>query len=108
MTSDRLDSGISCEAVRPSAVGPKDQHTSSQVLVVFRTSSTTVLVTFWCFCTCLWLLQIVQLTTFGVNYVGHPFNSGLSENAGMLRSLRYSSCFLVLLVSEAVPALNER
>lgn len=54
------------------------------------------------------VMQIVQLTTFGVNYVGHPFNSGLSENAGMLRSLRYSGCFLALLVSEAVPPLNER
>jgi hypothetical protein len=52
--------------------------------------------------------QIVQLTTFGVNYVGHPFNSGLMENAGMQRSLRYSSCFLALLVSQAVPPLNER
>lgn len=54
------------------------------------------------------LLQIVQLTTFGVNYVGHPFNSGLSENKGMLSSLRYSGCFLALLISEAVPPLNDR
>lgn len=53
-------------------------------------------------------MQIVQLTTFGVNYVGHPFNQGLSENAGMQRSLRYSSCFLMLLVSEAIPQINER
>jgi cation-transporting ATPase 13A1 len=50
----------------------------------------------------------VQLTTFGVNYVGHPFNSGLSENKGMLSSLRYSGAFLVLLVSEVVPPINER
>lgn len=59
-------------------------------------------------CCCCCQLQIVQLTTFGVNYVGHPFNSGLSENKGMLSSLRYSSCFLALLISEAVPPLNER
>jgi cation-transporting ATPase 13A1 len=62
-----------------------------------------------CVFACCWTVsQIVQLTTFGVNYVGHPFNSGLMENAGMLRSLRYSSCFLALLVSQAIPPLNER
>jgi cation-transporting ATPase 13A1 len=50
----------------------------------------------------------VQLTTFGVNYVGHPFNSGLSENSGMRRSLLYSGAFLAVLVSEVVPPINER
>lgn len=50
----------------------------------------------------------MQLTTFGINYVGHPFNSGLTENAGMLRSLKYSSAFLMLLVSELMPPINER
>ena len=53
-------------------------------------------------------MQIVQLTTFGINYVGHPFNSGLSENAGIKRSLMYSGGFLLVLVSELVPPLNER
>lgn len=53
-------------------------------------------------------LQIVQLTTFGINYVGHPFNSGLSENQGMRRSLLFSSTFLVVLVSQGMMPLNER
>eukprot|EP00879_Flechtneria_rotunda_P011646 GHRR01012166.1.p1 GENE.GHRR01012166.1~~GHRR01012166.1.p1 ORF type:complete len:806 (+),score=277.48 GHRR01012166.1:722-3139(+) len=57
---------------------------------------------------CYLVEQIVQLTTFAVNYVGHPFNTGLGENQGMLRSLRYSGCFLALLVSEAIMPLNER
>eukprot|EP00878_Enallax_costatus_P016666 GHUV01017486.1.p1 GENE.GHUV01017486.1~~GHUV01017486.1.p1 ORF type:complete len:1230 (+),score=386.32 GHUV01017486.1:189-3878(+) len=56
---------------------------------------------------CYLVEQIVQLGTFGVNYVGHPFNSSLSENNGMAKSLRISSCFLALLLTEAVPQLNE-
>jgi cation-transporting ATPase 13A1 len=57
---------------------------------------------------CYLVQQIVQLTTFAVNYVGHPFNTSLTQNAGMIKSLRYSGCFLALLVSEAVMPLNER
>lgn len=57
---------------------------------------------------CYLVEQIVQLGTFAVNYVGHPFNSSLKENTGMARSLRYGSCFLALLVSEIVPQVNER
>jgi cation-transporting ATPase 13A1 len=57
---------------------------------------------------CYLVQQIVQLTTFAVNYVGHPFNTSLTQNGGMIRSLRYSGCFLALLVSEAVMPLNER
>lgn len=50
----------------------------------------------------------MQLTTFAVNYVGHPFNEGLSENTGMKRSLTYAAAFLTVLVLEVVPPLNER
>jgi cation-transporting ATPase 13A1 len=57
---------------------------------------------------CYLVQQIVQLNTFAVNYVGHPFNTSLTQNAGMIKSLRYSGCFLALLVSEAVMPLNER
>lgn len=57
---------------------------------------------------CYMVQQIVQLTTFAVNYVGHPFNTGLAQNSGMSKSLRYGGCFLVLLISEAIPQLNGR
>lgn len=57
---------------------------------------------------CYLVEQIVQLGTFAVNYVGHPFNSSLRENNGMAKSLRYSSMFLALLLTEAVPQVNER
>jgi hypothetical protein len=52
--------------------------------------------------------QTVQLTTFAVNYVGHPFNESLGDNKGMRTSLTWSSLFLLVLVLETVPALNER
>lgn len=52
--------------------------------------------------------QTVQLTTFAVNYVGHPFNESLADNKGMSNSLRMSSMFLLVVVLEAVPQLNER
>uniref|UniRef100_A0A383WJ86 Cation-transporting ATPase n=1 Tax=Tetradesmus obliquus TaxID=3088 RepID=A0A383WJ86_TETOB len=56
---------------------------------------------------CYLVQQIVQLTTFAVNYVGYPFNTSLTQNAGMIKSLRYSGCFLALLVSQSVMPLNE-
>jgi magnesium-transporting ATPase (P-type) len=52
--------------------------------------------------------QTVQLSTFAVNYVGHPFNESLRENRGMRMSLTYAGGFLLLLVLEVVPQLNER
>jgi hypothetical protein len=50
----------------------------------------------------------VQLTTFAVNYVGHPFNESITENSGMFNSVKWAACFLLVLVMELVPSLNER
>jgi manganese-transporting P-type ATPase len=57
---------------------------------------------------CYLVQQSVQLVTFAVNYVGHPFNTGLADNAGMSKSLRMSSAFLALLLTQAFPSINER
>eukprot|EP00775_Hariotina_reticulata_P005162 gene5162-5400_t len=56
---------------------------------------------------CYLVQQIVQLTTFAVNYVGHPFMTGIVENQGMQKSLTMSGGFLLLLMSELMPPLNE-
>ncbi|KIY95745.1 hypothetical protein MNEG_12219 [Monoraphidium neglectum] len=56
---------------------------------------------------CYLVEQTVQLSTFAVNYVGHPFNESLRENRGMRMSLTYAGGFLLLLVLEVVPQLNE-
>jgi cation-transporting ATPase 13A1 len=47
------------------------------------------------------------MATFAVNYVGHPFNSSLLENKGLLTSLRISAIFLAVLMLQLVPDLNE-
>lgn len=57
---------------------------------------------------CYLVEQTVQLSTFAVNYIGHPFNTSLQQNPGMRTSLTYSSLFLLVLIAELVPALNER
>jgi cation-transporting ATPase 13A1 len=56
---------------------------------------------------CYLVEQTVQLSVFAVNYVGHPFNESLAENVGMRKSLQGAALFLALLVSEAVPSINE-
>lgn len=56
---------------------------------------------------CYLVEQTVQLTTFAVNYVGHPFNESLADNRGMRTSLTWSGLFLLALVMEAAPQLNE-
>ncbi|GAX79126.1 hypothetical protein CEUSTIGMA_g6566.t1 [Chlamydomonas eustigma] len=48
----------------------------------------------------------VQLTTFGVNYVGHPFNSSIRENRGMYFCLLYGSIFLTLITFDVIPGLS--
>ena len=37
---------------------------------------------------CFLVNWIVQLTTFGVNYIGHPFNTSLKDNKGLATCLR--------------------
>jgi cation-transporting ATPase 13A1 len=37
---------------------------------------------------CFLVNWIVQLTTFGVNYIGHPFNTSLQDNKGLATCLR--------------------
>jgi cation-transporting ATPase 13A1 len=51
--------------------------------------------------------QAVQLITFGVNYVGAPHNTPLSENGGMRRALQWAGAFWLLLAGEALPGMNE-
>jgi cation-transporting ATPase 13A1 len=51
--------------------------------------------------------QAVQLTTFGVNYVGYPHNTPLMENGGMSKALKYAGAFWLALAAEAFPSLNE-
>jgi cation-transporting ATPase 13A1 len=49
----------------------------------------------------------LQLSTFGVNYVGHPFNSSIRENRGMYFCLFYGGVALAVLSFDVVPGLSE-
>ncbi len=51
---------------------------------------------------CFLVNWVIQITTFAVNYVGHPFNTALSDNTGLYRCIRCSR----LHPSPAVPAWN--
>jgi manganese-transporting P-type ATPase len=37
---------------------------------------------------CFLVNWIIQVTTFAVNYVGHPFNTALLDNKGMAMCVR--------------------
>lgn len=37
---------------------------------------------------CFLVNWIVQLTTFAVNYIGHPFNTSLADNKGLASCLK--------------------
>ena len=53
-----------------------------------------------------WLVSfITQLATFGVNYVGEPFNSSITTNKGLWGVLRWGALFYVVLVLDLVPGL---
>ena len=49
----------------------------------------------------------VQVTTFAVNYVGHPFTQSIKENKGLWLSVMYPSAFLFLLATGATPWLGD-
>ena len=49
------------------------------------------------------LTACLQLSTFGVNYVGHPFNSSITENKGMYACLVYMFVFLGVITFDIVP-----
>ena len=49
------------------------------------------------------LFVLLQLSTFTVNYVGHPFNSSIRENRGMFNSVRVMAVFLFVIVFDFVP-----
>ncbi|KAG2431042.1 hypothetical protein HYH02_013473 [Chlamydomonas schloesseri] len=55
---------------------------------------------------CYIVQAVVQMMTFAVNYVGHPFNSSLVENRGLYTSLRISAAFLFVVATEVVPDIN--
>jgi len=47
----------------------------------------------------------MQVTTFAVNYKGHPFMESLKENKYLLYSLMFSGCAILCLVSGQMPDL---
>eukprot|EP00798_Chlamydomonas_sp_ICE-L_P019150 gene19150-25760_t len=55
---------------------------------------------------CYLVEAVVQLSTFTVNYVGHPFNSSISENKGMFNSVRMMTMFLGVVIFDVVPGLG--
>ena len=55
---------------------------------------------------CFLVQWVVQLTTFGVNYLGHPFNQSLSENKGLALALRWGSLGFVAAATNIVPGTD--
>ena len=41
---------------------------------------------------------IIQLTTFAVNYQGHPFNSSITETRGFFNMLKWSYVFIAIVI----------
>ena len=41
---------------------------------------------------------IIQLTTFAVNYQGHPFNSSITETKGFFNMLKWSYVFIAIVI----------
>lgn len=52
---------------------------------------------------CFLVQWVVQLTTFAVNYIGHPFNQSLAENAGLAMALRWGMLGFVVATLNLVP-----
>ncbi|GFR45828.1 hypothetical protein Agub_g7192, partial [Astrephomene gubernaculifera] len=55
---------------------------------------------------CYLVQAVVQMMTFAVNYVGHPFNTSIAENRGLFNSLRISAAFLFVVATELMPSIN--
>ena len=51
--------------------------------------------------------MIIQIATFGVNYIGHPFNDALRDNTALYNSLWYAGAFFVLLSLDVIRPLND-
>ena len=50
--------------------------------------------------------MIIQIATFGVNYIGHPFNDKLTDNKALFNSLWYSGIFFAVLSLDIYRPLN--
>ncbi|KAG1664897.1 hypothetical protein FOA52_006243 [Chlamydomonas sp. UWO 241] len=50
----------------------------------------------------------VQLSTFSVNYVGHPFNISIRDNKGMAVCVFYMFCFLGVITFDLLPGLADQ
>jgi cation-transporting ATPase 13A1 len=48
----------------------------------------------------------VQLTTFAVNYIGHPFNTSVFENKYMANMLKYGTLLFVVLALDILPGFS--
>lgn len=55
---------------------------------------------------CFLVQWVVQLTTFGVNYLGHPFNQSLAENKGLVIALRWGTLGFVVATTNIVPGTD--
>ncbi|KAK9819655.1 hypothetical protein WJX72_000825 [[Myrmecia] bisecta] len=55
---------------------------------------------------CFLVSFIIQLSTFGVNYMGHPFNTALRDNKMLWKTLQYGSLFALVLSLNIVEGLG--
>ena len=58
--------------------------------------------------TAVYLLSLImQISTFVVNYQGHPFRESLSENKNLRNSLLAVSAVAIVAATEMIPEFNE-
>ena len=55
---------------------------------------------------CFLVQWVVQLTTFGVNYLGHPFNQSLQENKGLALALKWGTLGFIVAATNVVPGTD--
>lgn len=55
---------------------------------------------------CFLVQWVVQLTTFAVNYLGHPFNQSLLENTKLALALRWGTLGFIAATVNIVPGTD--
>eukprot|EP00850_Spirogloea_muscicola_P015302 SM000116S24223 [mRNA] locus=s116:84782:93563:- [translate_table: standard] len=52
--------------------------------------------------------MMIQVATFAVNYIGHPFNQSITENRPFFYALTLAGIFFTVLTSDTVRPLNQK
>jgi hypothetical protein len=99
-----MDQNLYEETITKEKEGKDNQCAQAITPQIFTTGATQILYRFRFHPTvkrC--LFPFLQLSTFTVNYVGHPFNNSISENKVMFNVLKWMSVFLIVVLFNLIP-----